>query len=191
MVEDNVATYDVEFVARDGRRIPFEIHSSLIFRNGEPVAVQGIARDLSKRRRSEEGLKQAKLAAEAASRAKSEFLANMSHEIRTPMNGVIGMTGLLLETELHAEQRDFVETIRSSGESLLTVINDILNFSKIESGKLELEQRPFNVRFCRTLYPIALFTQRIDNRFGLAPPVSLAVTASPIAASPERLYIID
>ena len=115
------------------------------------------------RARSEEALKQARWQAEAANRAKSLLLANMSHEIRTPMTGVVGFANLLAGTTLTAEQREYVDGIRSSGHALLTLINDILDFSKIEAGRLELESHPFELRAV-VEECTALFTARAKEK---------------------------
>jgi len=142
-----VRTFESEIYRKDKSVIWISENARAVLdEKGDLLYYEGMVEDITERKRLEMELQAAMIAAEAANRMKSEFLANMSHEIRTPMNGVIGMTDLLLMTEMTPEQRDFANTVRISGEALLTVINDILDFSKIEAGKLDLEIIDFNLR---------------------------------------------
>ena len=147
MSKGEIRAYELRSEKKSGEAIDLNLAITLLRdEKGEVIGTTSIYRDITVEKRMAADVEQAMLRAEAANRAKSEFLANMSHEIRTPMNGVIGMTGLLLDTELNEEQRQYANIAYASGESLLRLINDILDFSKIEAGKLELETLDFDLR---------------------------------------------
>ena len=118
----------------------------LVAEDGTVTGIASVVTDISEQKRTAEVLEKARMSAEAAVQAKSRFLANMSHELRTPLNGVVGMASLLENTALDAKQRRFVRTLKTSAEALITLINDVLDLSKAEAGKLELARGPFELR---------------------------------------------
>ena len=144
---ERVEHFETTRIRKDGTPVQVALTISPMHDvTGRITGASTIARDITDRKRLEAEAERGRQAAHEASRLKSEFLAMMSHEIRTPMNAIIGMTGLLLDTDLTAEQRDYAETVRNSGEGLMAIINDILDFSKIEAGKLDVEILEFAPR---------------------------------------------
>ncbi len=218
-------TYEIEIITKDNRRVPLEVSTRLICRDGKPIGIQGIGRDVTERKQAEEALKQArdelemrvaqrtaelqrlneqlhleiaerrqaeaalciaKDAAEVANRVKSEFLATISHELRTPMNGICGMTGLLLDTALDDEQHEYAETVQKCSDDLLTLINDILNFSQIETGKWALNIVEFELRI--VVEDVLESLAEIAHKKGLAMTASIPSDVPHcVAGDPGRL----
>ena len=142
-------SYEMRLRRKDGTLIWVLVNAApFVNAENEIIGTFGAVTDITERKAAQEDLIEARERALEASRLKSEFVANMSHEIRTPMNGIIGMTNLLIDTNLSEEQREFATIIKSSGDSLLKIINDVLDFSKIEAGKLVIECAPFNLIVC-------------------------------------------
>lgn len=183
LAQQEIVNIEYPLRHKDGRTIWCQFNGKAIAPPDLAKGAVWIIEDITARKQAEEDLKLAKAQAEAANRAKSDFLANMSHEIRTPMNGVIGMTSLLLESELSAEQQEYAKTIQSSGDSLLSIINDILDYSKIEAGKLELEHIDFDLRVAmddiNSLLAIKAFEKELEYIAVVSPEVPSLLHGDP------------
>ncbi|MBT5878879.1 MAG: hypothetical protein HOH46_07430 [Rhodospirillaceae bacterium] len=172
--------YDQRVLTREGWRWIAWVDYAIRDDREQTREIQSIGRDVTARKLAEEQLKSARDETEAANRAKSSFLATVSHEIRTPMNGILGMTRLLLETELTEQQYGYAGAVRDSGEALLAIINDILDYSKIEAGKLALQERPFNL--------VNTVEQACELLAARAVERDIAIGATFAANVPEFLY---
>ncbi|HYE73003.1 MAG TPA: ATP-binding protein, partial [Blastocatellia bacterium] len=189
MLAGEINTYQLEkrYFRKDQSIVWSLLSVSLVRDNkGKPLYFISQIQDITERKQAEMALQEAKEAAEAANIAKGEFLANMSHEIRTPMNGIIGMTELALETDLTDEQRDYLNTVKFSAEALLTIINDILDISKIEAGKLDLSPTSFDLQnyILQTLQP---FTVKAEQKGILLICETEPSVPSNIVSDPVRL----
>ncbi len=146
--DESPPAFELRLLAHSGEYLDAELTLTQLVERETGSGILGIAHDVGARKRVQEALRSAKDSAEAASLAKSDFLANISHEIRTPLNAIIGLTSLLLDSPLQSELASYVQTIRSSGDTVLALINDLLDFSKIDSGMMELEEQPVSLRDC-------------------------------------------
>jgi two-component system sensor histidine kinase/response regulator len=182
--EDTLSDFESKLSRKDGKPV-WVLETATLLESGLAGSsiIEGTILDITLRKEAEAVLLSAKHGAEEANRAKSEFLANMSHEIRTPMNGIVGMTELTLGTELTAEQREYLETVRSSADALLDIINDILDFSKIEARKLDIDAIDFDLRYTiddtlRALAPRA-HAKGLELACQIAPSVPPALRGDP------------